>query len=356
MGSSSEAVDPEGELVERGSPGETGSGIYPIRPREGRSRVLVMGAGAEAPPPGIGVIGEAVDLAFAETPDAVAEALPGSDVVFAWRARSELLEPGWSRAEDLKWIQSASAGVDGLLFPDLIRSHVVLTSARGVYDGAIAEYVVLLMLMFAKGMPGVLERQRRAEWRHLDTERLAGKRLLLVGVGPIGRAIGRACADLGMVVRGVGTSARRGDEVFRTVFGSDELVDAVSWADYVVDALPGTAETRHMFGEAVFAAMAPSARFVNIGRGSTVDERALVRALEGGGIAGAAVDVFEDEPLPQDSPLWSMPNVIVSPHMSGDFAGWREAVVEAFVENLQRYLTGRPLNNVVDKERGYVPS
>ena len=124
----------------------------------------------------------------------------------------------------------------------------------------------------------------------------------------------------------------------------------------MVDVLPGTPETRHLFGEKAFGAMRPAGRFVNVGRGSTVDEPALVRALQEGRIGGAALDVFEEEPLPQDSPLWSMPNVIVSPHMAGDFAGWREALVELFVENLQRYLTGRPLKNVVDKERGYVPS
>jgi phosphoglycerate dehydrogenase-like enzyme len=297
------------------------------------TRVVVMGATPDTPPPGIGVVAEAVELVFADTE-----------------------EPVWPRAGDVRWIQAASAGVDGLLFPDLVESDVVLTNARGIFDDAIAEYVLGLLLMLAKGMPGVVDRQRRSEWKHRDTEPLSGKRVLVVGVGPIGRAIGRVCADLGMAVRGVGTTARRGDDVFRVVFGADELLDAAAWADYVVDVLPATAQTRRLFGAEVFAVMRPAARFLNVGRGSTVDEQALVHALEDGRIAGAALDVFEEEPLLEDSPLWGMPNVIVSPHMAGDFAGWREALVELFVDNLRRYVTGRPLKNVVDKERGYVPS
>jgi phosphoglycerate dehydrogenase-like enzyme len=320
------------------------------------SRVVVMGATLEAPPPGIGVIADIVELLFADTEESLEKVLRGSDVILAWKPRSGLLQPVWDRAADVKWIQSASAGVDRLLFPELVDSHVVVTNARGVFDQAIAEYVLTLLLTFAKGIRGVLDRQSRGEWRPRDTEALASKKVLVVGVGPIGRAIGVACQGLEMTVRGVATTARRRDDVFRVLYGSDELLDAIAWADYVVDALPGTPGTRHLFDEKAFGAMRPTARFVNVGRGSTVDEPALVRALQEGRIGGAALDVFEEEPLPNDSPLWAMPNVIVSPHMAGDFAGWREALVELFVENLQRYLTGRPLKNVVDKERGYVPS
>ncbi len=320
------------------------------------SRVVVMGATLDDPPPGIGVIADAVDLAFADEVAALAAALPGSDVLFAWRPRGAMLSEAWEHAGDLRWIQSASAGVDALLFPELVGSHVVVTNARGVFDDAIAEYVVAVILLFSKGLAGVLEAQRRREWRHRETERLEHKRVLVAGTGPIGRAIARSCAALGMQVRGVGRTARPRDDEFGRVFAAGDLAEAVGWADYVVNALPATADTRHVFGAEVFAAMSGGARFVNVGRGSTVDEDALVRALEQGRIGGAALDVFEEEPLPADSPLWTMPNVVVSPHMAGDFAGWRESAVELFVGNLERYLTGKPLRNVVDKERGYVPS
>lgn len=315
-----------------------------------------MGAGAGSPPPGVELAAEVVELAFAETADEMATALPGADVVFAWRPRSGLLEPVWEHAGDLRWIQSASAGVEDLLFPRLVESEVVLTNARGVFDDAMAEYVAGLLLLMAKGLPQVLERRARREWRHHDAEMLAGRKVLVVGVGSIGRAIGRTLRNLGMTVRGVGTTARGNDDVFRAVLGIDELADGCAWADVVVDVLPATAATTHAFDAAIFEAMGPSTRFVNVGRGTTVDEEALVDALREGRIAAAALDVFEHEPLPADSPLWGMPNVIVSPHMSANFAGWREALVELFVENLERYLTGRPLKNVVDKRRGYVPA
>jgi phosphoglycerate dehydrogenase-like enzyme len=321
-----------------------------------RARVAVMGATAEDPPPGIGAVADTVDLAFADDVPTLASALEGTDVLFAWHPRSTLLAGAWASATDLRWIQSASAGVDKLLFPELTASHVVLTNARGVYEDAIAEYVLGLMLAFAKGLGGVLQGQARRAWQHHETERLERKRVLVVGIGPIGRAIGRNCAALRMSVRGVARTTRPGDDVFVEIVGAERLVDAVRSADYVIDTLPATDETHHLFDHAVFEAMEPRARFVNVGRGSTVDQQALLRALETGQIAAAALDVFEEEPLPEDDPMWALPNVIVSPHMAGDAAGWRESVVELFVRNLERYLTGRPLLNVVDKTRGYVPS
>jgi phosphoglycerate dehydrogenase-like enzyme len=315
-----------------------------------------MGASAEDPPPGIDVVGDVVELAFADTHDEMAGALPGTDVLFAWRPRARLLEPAWERADGLRWIQAASAGVEDLLFPGLVESEVVLTNARGIFDEAMAEHVVAMLLLFARGIPAVLDRQRTKEWRSHDSERLVGRHVLVVGVGSIGRAIGRACRALGMQVRGIGTRPRPGDEVFERVLGPAALATGCGWADVVVGVLPGGPRTMHVFDAAAFEAMGPATRFVNVGRGSTVDEAALVRALEEGRLAGAALDVFEVEPLPADSPLWELPNAIITPHLSGDFAGWREALVELFVENLDRYVTDRPLRNVVDKERGYVPS
>jgi phosphoglycerate dehydrogenase-like enzyme len=321
-----------------------------------RSRVVVMGATADAPPPRIDVVSEVVALSFADTSEALADVLPGADVVLAWRPRSSLLRPVWPKADAVKWIQTASAGVDALLFPELVESHVVVTNARGIFDRAIAEFVLGTMLAFAKGLPRMLDRQAQREWEHRDTEMLSGKRVLVAGVGSIGREIGRLCGAFGMTVRGVGSTARGRDDVFRIVYGPDELAEACRWADYIVNALPGTEGTKHLFDDKVISAMQPTARFVNIGRGNTVDEASLVGALRDERLAGAALDVFEREPLPPDSPLWELPNVIVSPHLAGDFAGFREAIVELFVQNLERYLTGLPLENVVDKQRGYVPS
>jgi phosphoglycerate dehydrogenase-like enzyme len=155
-----------------------------------------------------------------------------------------------------------------------------------------------------------------------------------------------------MHASGVGRSTRS-DDAFERVGGPDHLHDMLGEADYVLDALPLTGTTHHLFGSDAFDAMKPTARFLNVGRGSTVDEHALVRALEEGQIAGAALDVFEQEPLPPDNPLWSMPGAIVSPHICGDFEGWERVVVDVFVDNLARFVRGEPLRNRVDKIAGF---
>lgn len=316
--------------------------------------VVVMGTGPDAPPPGIQTIAEIVELRFADTVGSLEEALEGAEILFAWRPNRDLLPAAWPRAGGLRWIQSASAGVDGLLFPQLVDSDVTVTNARGVFDGAIAEFVLGLMLAFAKGFPVMFERGRRREWQHFDTERLSGKRLLVLGVGPIGRAVARIALPLGIEARGLGRTARPGDDLLGAIYETADLPTALGWADYVVNTLPATPGTYHLFDARAFAAMKPSARFINVGRGSTVDEAALVEALRNDVINAAALDVFEEEPLPADSALWGMSNVIVAPHMSGDFAGWREALVELFVDNLGRYVAGQSLRNVVDKRLGYV--
>jgi phosphoglycerate dehydrogenase-like enzyme len=322
------------------------------RAATGRPHVVVLGGVAD-PPPGLEILDSVAEVAAADTSDELAGVIGDAEVVFAWRPDGELLSSAWEKAGSVRWIQTASAGVDRILFPELVQTEVVLTNAAGIFDDAIAEWVLGSMLVFAKGLIGVLDRQRRREWRHHETEVLTRKKVLIAGVGGIGRAVARRCHATGMRVRGVGRTARPGDEPFEIVLGTDELPDAVTWADYVVDALPATPATRAIFDREVFSEMRPNARFINVGRGSTVDEAALVEALRDAYIAGAALDVFEQEPLSPSSPLWDMPNVIVSPHMSGDFAGYRIAVVELFLENLGRYVEDKPLKNVVDKRLGF---
>ena len=185
-------------------------------------------------------------------------------------------------------------------------------------------------------------------------ERLAGAGSLVVGPGrSAGRSRGRSATGSGCGSRRSGATGRAGDDVFETIRGVDELHAALADADYVIDTMPLTPQTRPGFDAAAFAAMKPTARFVNVGRGATVVETALVDALASGGIAGAALDVFEEEPLPADSPLWDMENVIVCPHMSGDVEGWEADFAAVFYDNVRRYLRGEPLRNVVDKRLGF---
>nr|WP_285486138.1 D-2-hydroxyacid dehydrogenase [Amycolatopsis taiwanensis] len=318
------------------------------------SPVLVVLEGDQHPPR-MGPI-EASALVRYTREDGLAEALRGADALFLYDFQSSALRDVWSSADRLRWVHVAAAGVDPVLFPELRESQVVLTNSRGVFDGPIAEYVLGLILALAKDFAHTIELQRQGRWLHRESERIAGARVLVVGTGPIGRAIARMLRAVGMQVTGMGRRSQADDPDFGTVRPSAELVRWLPEMDYVVAVAPLTEQTKGMFDEAAFAAMKPGARFVNVGRGALMDTSALVAALRDGRLAGAALDVFETEPLPDDSPLWNLPGVLVSPHMSGDFVGWRDTLVEVFADNFQRWQTGRPLRNVVDKQLGYVPS
>lgn len=314
--------------------------------------VVVLGASEDDSPPGLDLIKGHVDLRYAPDEVSAASAIADAEIAFAWEGM--LLEPAWPAARALRWVQSPWAGVESLLFPAFVRSDVILTNARGVFDTAVTEWVLAAILFFAKDLGGLVERQREHRWEPREIEIVSGRRVLVVGVGSIGRAIARAARGIGMQVRGVGRRARPGDPVFGAVLGIGDLAEGLGWADVVVDVLPATADTRHVFDAAAFAAMRPGTRFVSVGRGSTVDEVALAQALRAGSPGAAALDVFESEPLDAANPLWDLPNVLISPHTSAAFGGWREAVVERFIENLDRYLRGVPLRGVVDKSAGFV--
>jgi phosphoglycerate dehydrogenase-like enzyme len=280
--------------------------------------------------------------------------LPDLEAVFAWNFDRATLRDLVPRAPRLRWIQSISAGVEDLVSPALAAHGVTLTNAAGVYDPGLAESVLGFLLAFSTR---ILEdaRLEPGAWPHDGTRLLRGTIASVVGAGSIGTETGRLLRAAGLHVRGVARTARPPDEVFESIVGPDALLGELSAADHVVNVLPITSATRGMFDAAAFAAMKPSAVFVNIGRGTTVDETALEEALRDGVIAGAALDVFEMEPLPTESPLWRMPNVLVSPHRAGDHERWEADVVALFLDNLRRFVVGEPLRNVVDIERGYAP-
>jgi phosphoglycerate dehydrogenase-like enzyme len=306
-------------------------------------------------PPGMAAVQPQAEIRYA-TPATLPDAVRGADALFVWDFLSGALREAWPAADRLRWVHVAGAGVDRVLFPELVASPVVVTNSRGVFDRPIAEYVLGLVLAAAKDLPTTLALQRDRTWRHRETERIEGRAVLVVGTGSIGRAVGRLLAATGMAVTGVGRTARTGDPDLGTVHAAGDLPNLLPAADYVVVAAPLTEETRGLFDAEAFARMKADAWLVNIGRGPIVVEPDLVAALQRGALAGAALDVFADEPLAADSPLWAMPNVIVSPHMSGDVIGWHEALVEVFVANFERWRAGQPLLNVVDKSAGYVPS
>ncbi|AXE86154.1 D-2-hydroxyacid dehydrogenase [Streptomyces sp. Go-475] len=280
----------------------------------------------------------------------LAEHLPRADVLLVWDFTSRAVRDAWpGEGPRPRWVHTASAGVDHLMCPELAASDTVVTNARGIFDQPIAEYVAALVLAMAKDLPRTLELQRERTWRHRESHKVAGTRAVVVGSGPIGRAIAGTLEALGVTTALVGRAPRPG------VHGPENLDRLLARADWVIAAAPLTEQTHGMFDARRFGVMQPSARFVNIGRGQLVVEDDLADALTKRWIAGAALDVFADEPLTPDSPLWRLPGLIVSPHMSGDTIGWRDDLGAQFVELYELWEAGKPLVNVVDKQRGYVP-
>jgi phosphoglycerate dehydrogenase-like enzyme len=295
------------------------------------------------------------ELRFVTSREQLARDAADADVVFAWEPRLDWIQTCWGWSPRLRWIAAASAGVDYLMFPALIDSDVVVTNSAGIFDDAMAEYALALVSAVCADLPATIRLQGRREWLHRETRRLAGSEVLVLGAGGIGRAITRLLRGVGANVRCLARTPRADPEI-GPVAGVGELRDLLPAADFVVLALPFTPATAGIIGAPELAVARPGAWIVNLGRGGLIDEPALVAALSGGTIGGAALDVFTTEPLPAGSPLWGLPNVIVSPHMSGDFRGWDEALTGLFLEQLRRYRAGRPLANVVDKTLGYVPS
>ena len=316
--------------------------------------IVVQGAASADDVPGLAAIaGGQVGLRYTMTVDELRAALPGADVLLGWDFAAGGLEEVWDAAGDLRWIQWCGAGVNAALFPGLAQSDVVLTNARGVFDRAMAEYVLGLIIAFAKRFHESYDLQIRSEWRHRLSDNVEGAKLLVVGVGSIGREIARISRAVGMQVDGVGRTARAGDQDFDKIHGQDGLIECLGNADYVVLITPLTDETQGMFGAKQFAAMKPSARFINLGRGQLIHEAELVAGLDAGHLAAAALDVFETEPLPAESPLWRHPGIIVTPHNSGDFVGYEAALSALFLDNFRRYQAGEPLRNLVDKALGF---
>ncbi len=284
------------------------------------------------------------------------ELMPRAQVAFM----SELRPNHFAAARVLEWIHSPAAGVGGMLFPALVESGVVMTNSRGISAGTISEHVLAVTLALFRKLWIAFRAQSEREWAQdavlspPPLRTIAGSRVLVAGLGAIGTATAQAMSALGARVDAVRrASSRPKPEFVDTVGGPDRLLDLLPSADVVVVAAPQTSETRGLIGARQLAAMRRDAILVNVSRGRLVDEAALARALADGEIGGAALDVFEQEPLPKESPLWSMDNVLITPHMAGFRPDHWDAVVDLFSENLRRFEAGRELLNVVDKRAGY---
>lgn len=283
------------------------------------------------------------------------EALEGAQALFLWDFFSPAVRQAWPQAGALEWIHVAAAGVDALMFDELRSSEVVVTNAQGIFDRPIAEYVLAAIFAHAKDFAASQRHQQARQWVHRETLRVQGTSALIIGTGAIGRETARLLHAVGIEVTGAGRTAREHDPDFGTVVDSADLPQHIGEFDHIINAAPLTAQTTGLIGAESLAAVRPGAHLINIGRGESVDEPALIQALKAGTLARATLDVFAQEPLPPDSPLWTMDSVTISAHMSGDVLGWRTALAEQFVDNAQRWLDGQERENIVDTAKGYVP-
>ncbi len=277
--------------------------------------------------------------------------LSEAEIVYGLRLPQDVIK----KAPNLKWVQVMSAGVERFLDADMRESQVVLTNVSGIHAIPISEFVIGLMLMFVKESSASMDLKQKRKWERISPVVLANKTVGIVGLGSIGQQVARLAKAFGMKVVATRRTAREGDRARNVdaVFPPSRLRDLLSESDFVVLSVPFTAETNMLMGENELRSMKRSARLINIARGGIVDEQALVKALREGWIAGAGLDVFATEPLPVDSPLWTLPNVFVSPHVSGTREDYVLAATRLFVDNLHRYLAGKRLRNVVNKARGY---
>lgn len=252
----------------------------------------------------------------------------------------------------LRWMQLCSTGFSDNITPEIIDGHVTLTNSPGIHTVPIAESVVAAMLEHAKRFSQRRVDQKACLWRQVYCSDLEGSTVLLIGLGNLGKRIARLCRAFDMRI--IGTKRRPGPvENVNEVFPAAELKRHLPEADFVVIVAPHTPETEGLLGEEEFAAMKETCYLINVGRGAVADEAAMIRALRGNRIAGAYLDCFNVEPLPTNSPLWSLPNVFLVPHDSHSSPKIGDRLVDQFCENLRRYVAGEPLLNVCDPRRGY---
>lgn len=301
---------------------------------------------------------DVADISVSAELEQLAKVLPAAEVVVFGLAYKPLdLAATWKYAESVRWAHSLSAGVEGVLFPALIRSSVPLTNARGVFKRSLAEFAVLGMLFHYKRVRRLIENQRARQWHDGNVTLLSDRIMGVVGYGEIGRECALLGRALGMTIHALRRNPERsaGDAALSRIFKPAELHAMLSGIDVLVCAAPLTRETHHLIADREFEVMKPNALVINVGRGPVIDEAALIRAIVNRRIAGASLDVFEQEPLPRDSPLWGMENVLISPHAADHTVDpdWVQLTVRFFIENFHRYRNGRALENLVDKRAGY---
>ena len=282
-----------------------------------------------------------------------AEQLPDCEILVAWGFNN--IQPIYGMAKNLRWIHALTAGVEFLLFPETQNSPVLISNSKGIHGIPMAEHVLGMMLSFTRRLPLLQQQQQKHLWQRPpidDLQEINGKTMAVVGLGAIGREIARKAKAMDMRV--VAAKREMTQEPFvDRLYRPEQLLEMLAEADFVVVALPLTDATNGLFGREQFAAMKPSAYFINVSRGAVVQEEPLLECLKAGRIAGAGLDVFVEEPLPAANPFWDLPNVIITPHLAAISPVYLDRAIKLFADNLSRYIADKPLLTPIDKARGY---
>jgi len=295
-------------------------------------------------------------ITVGDSAESFARSADGADAILCWPGRRALLCDVLAMAPKLRWVHTRAAGLEDLISPELIRHPAIFTNSSGVFSPSLGEWVLGAILYFAKDFHRLLRQQMAGVWEQFEVPFIEGQTVGIIGYGDIGRAIATRVRAVGMRV----LAARRhvpesgnSDPLVERIYRTADRCEMISQCDYVALAAPLTPETRGMIGQAEIGAMKPGAVFLNVGRGPVVDEDALIEALTAGRIRGAALDVFAHEPLPPGHPFFKLENVLLSPHSADHTPDWLDRAMRFFLDQFERFRTGAPLLNVVDKHRGY---
>ena len=296
-----------------------------------------------------------VTYVVGNTPEALAPLADQADAILYCMGPGIPLKTVWEMAPRVQWVHSLSAGLESILFPALAESTVPMTNGRGVFKESLGEFALASILFFAKDLRRMLRNQEAGRWEQFDVEMVHGKTLGVIGYGEIGRAAAVRAHAMGMKIHVIRRRPQLSDEdpIVEKSFSIADRGEMMAGVDYLLVAAPLTGETRGLVGAEELKRMKPSAVVMNVGRGPVIDEAALIAALRDGTIRGAALDVFDVEPLPEGHAFYGMENVLLSPHCADHTSTWTDEAMQFYLENLERFLSGQPLMNLVDKKSGY---
>jgi phosphoglycerate dehydrogenase-like enzyme len=330
------------------------------------SPLLILTAPGDKDIPFLAELRRKATIVIGDAPGDFVRTAGDAEIIFNWSGGLALLRDMFLMSRRLRWIHSRAAGLEQTLFPELVESKVILTNGSGVFSASLGEFALAAILYFAKDFRRMIRNQVAGVWEQFDVNMISGQTLGIVGYGSIGRAVARRARALEMKVlglkRGVSPDTKadglkgdrlEGDSPIDEFYGPEHRLEMLSRCDYVVVSLPLTEQTTGLIGEPEFAVMKKNAVIINVGRGPTIDEKAMINALSENRIRGAALDVFDHEPLPSGHPFYSLENVLLSPHCADHTPDWMDNSMRFFLAQLDRFASGKTLLNVIDKRSGY---